>query len=104
MEQFVTYENNGGDRLTYPYLINMQHPIVNVLNHALVIPVTGLRENGVTPPKKVCPVVMIAGQSCVALTHMMAGIPAKELGYPIQDLSPERHKLRDAVDFLINGY
>lgn len=35
---------------------------------------------------------------------MMAGIPSKELGYPIQDLSPDRHKLRDAVDFLINGY
>lgn len=104
MEQFVAYENKGVDRLVYPYLINMQHPVANVLNHALVIPVTGLSKNGVVPPRKVCPVVMIKGQNCVALTHMMAGILSKELGYPIQDLSPERHKLRDAVDFLINGY
>lgn len=103
MEQFVAYENIGGDRRTYPYLINMQHPIANELNHSLVIPVTGLI-NGVVVPKKVCPVVTIAGQNCVALTHMMAGIPCKEIGYPVQDLSSDGHKLRDAVDFLINGY
>lgn len=38
------------------------------------------------------------------MTYMMAGIPAKELGERVADLNLERAALRDALDFLINGY
>nr|WP_318384264.1 CcdB family protein [uncultured Enterobacter sp.] len=105
MEQFFAYENKGAGKKTYPYLINLQHPIANVLKHVLVAPVIALDlVPGGKPPAKICPVVRIAGKDYVAMTHMMAGIVAQELGDQVADLSSQRALLRDAVDFLMNGY
>ncbi|MCL0884924.1 CcdB family protein [Escherichia marmotae] len=43
--------------------------------------------------------------SIAGLDHMvMTGIPLKELGERIADLSQQRIELRDAIDFLLNGY
>jgi toxin CcdB len=52
----------------------------------------------------VFPVVEIAGKPCVVMMHMMSGISAKELGERVADLTDKRASLRDALDFLINGY
>jgi len=35
---------------------------------------------------------------------MMAGLPQKELGKCVADLTADRAALRDAIDFLNNGY
>ncbi|MEG1214661.1 MAG: CcdB family protein, partial [Leclercia sp.] len=95
----------GPGRKIYPYLINLQHPVANVLKHVLVAPAIELAQlKGSTPPDKICPVVVIAGKPHVVMTHMMAGIVEKELGDSIADLTHYRTALRDALDFLINGY
>ncbi|RJT19668.1 CcdB family protein [Buttiauxella izardii] len=104
MEQFIAYENKGIGKSTYPYLINIHHPVANILSRVVVIPVVGLQRLGMVPPKKACPVITIAGHNCVAMTHMIAGIPEKELGRPVQDLNAHRHTICDAVDFIVNGY
>ncbi|WP_332257758.1 CcdB family protein [Atlantibacter hermannii] len=46
----------------------------------------------------------ILGQQYIAMTHMMAGLPVKEVGDAVADLSLYRPVLRDAVEFLLNGY
>lgn len=105
MEQYCAYENTGKGKATWPWLINLQHPVANVLNHVLVAPVVELNQLSILhPPTKICPVVTIAGKQCVVMTHMMAGITVKELGERVEDLTHIRTVLRDAVDFLINGY
>lgn len=105
MDQYVAYQNRGAGKEVYPFLIAMQHPVANVLKHVLVIPVIELvRLNGSSPPAKVCPIVTIGRQQYIAMTHMMAGIPAKEMGDAVADLSLYRPVLRDAVEFLLNGY
>lgn len=104
MEQFCAYENIGSGRHVYPYLINLQHPIANVLHHILVAPVVSLDQLPGEVPAKICPIVKVSGQSYVVMTHMMAGILLKQLGEPVADLASERTKLRDAIDFLLNGY
>ncbi|EFB3349647.1 MULTISPECIES: CcdB family protein [Escherichia] len=105
MEQYCAYENLGSGRHVYPYLINLQHPVANVLKHAIVAPAIRLDQlPGGKPPVKVCPVVSIAGLDHMVMTHMMTGIPLKELGERIADLSQQRIVLRDAIDFLLNGY
>ncbi|MEQ6280711.1 CcdB family protein [Kluyvera cryocrescens] len=104
MEQFCAYENIGSGRKVYPYLINLQHPIANVLQHVLVAPAVSLEHLPGDAPAKICPIVKISGQPYVVMTHMMAGIPIKELGERVSDLTSERAKLRDAIDFLLNGY
>lgn len=83
----------------------MQHPVANVMKHVLVAPALELDNlAGSNPPAKVCPVVEIAGKPCVVMMHMMSGIPAKEIGESVADLTDKRASLRDALDFLINGY
>ena len=105
MEQYFAYENAGSGKKSYPYLINLQHPVANVLKHVLVAPAIELTQlSGSPPPTKICPIVEIAGKRHIVMTHMMAGIPAKELGERVADLNLERTALRDALDFLINGY
>lgn len=105
MEQYCAYENRGKGKNAYPYLINLQHPVANVLKHVLVAPVVALKQiPGGIPPAKVCPVVAISGQPFVVMTHMMAGIPVKELGERVVDLQTNKNVLRDAVDFILNGY
>ena len=105
MEQYFAYENTGNGKKVYPWLINMQHPVANVMKHVLVAPAIELDNlAGSNLPAKVCPVVEIAGKSCVVMMHMMSGIPAKEIGERVADLTDKRASLRDALDFLINGY
>jgi toxin CcdB len=52
----------------------------------------------------VAPAVEVAGKPCVVMMHMMAGISPKVLGERVADLTQNRASLRDALDFLINGY
>lgn len=82
----------------------MQHPIADALKHALVIPVIERELLEAMSPEKICPIVTIEGQPCVAMTHMMAGIPLKELGTLVADLTHDRDELCGAVDFMIQGY
>ncbi|CAH6660215.1 CcdB family protein [Pseudocitrobacter vendiensis] len=104
MEQFCAYENIGSGKKAYPYLINLQHPIANVLRHVLVAPVVPLQQLPGKPPAKVCPIVKICGQPYAVMMHMMGSITAKELGECAADLTSERLMLRDAIDFILNGY
>ncbi|CAI1843252.1 CcdB family protein [Serratia ficaria] len=104
MEQFHAYENKGTGHEIYPYLINLQHPLANILKHVLVAPLVKLDDLGHPPPAKICPIVDIAGEPYIAMTHMMAGIDNKELGEPVANLTAQRYLLSGAVDFLMNGY
>ena len=78
MEQYCAYENTGSGKKVFPYLINLQHPVANVLKHILVAPVIEQNQLPDTqPPTKICPVITIAGQTYIVMTHMMAGLPQK---------------------------
>ena len=56
MEQYFAYENTGNGKKVYPWLINMQHPVANVMKHVLVAPAIELDNlAGSNLPAKVCP-------------------------------------------------
>jgi toxin CcdB len=103
MEQYFAYENEGKGKTAYPWLINMQHPVANVMKHVLVAPVELSHLGGIQPPAKVCPVVEIAGKPCGYDAHDGWHI-AKRVSERVADLTQNRASLRDALDFLINGY
>ena len=46
MEQYFAYENEGKGKTAYPWLINMQHPVANVMKHVLVAPAVELSHLG----------------------------------------------------------
>ncbi|MFX4315695.1 taxon MazF, partial [Enterobacter sp. 63] len=44
MEQYFAYENTGSGKAVYPWLINMQHPVANVMKHVLVLSLIHISE------------------------------------------------------------
>lgn len=105
MEQYCAYENTGSGKSVYPFLVSLQHPVAAVLQHVMVAPVIALSQfPNEVPPAKICPVVSIGGQVYVVMMYMMTGIPVKNVGNFVEDLTANRAELRDAIDFLINGY
>lgn len=105
MEQYCAYENTGSGKSVYPFLISLQHPVAAVLQHVLVAPVIALSQfPNEVPPAKICPVVSVGEQAYVVMTYMMTGIPVKNVGNFVGDLTANRAELRDAIDFLLNGY
>jgi toxin CcdB len=88
---------------SFLHLIN-EHSGSDVLKHILCRLLTWPTTAMTKPPTKICPVITIAGQTYIVMTHMMAGLPQKELGKRVADLTADRAALRDAIDFLINGY
>lgn len=105
MEPFRLYQNEGAGKHAYPYFIIIQHPVANTLRHVLVVPVVDRTLLPGTPlSAKICPPVEIAGRAYVAMTPVMAGVPTKEAGGEVVDFAHYRQPLRDAVDFLLNGY
>jgi toxin CcdB len=105
MEQYCAYENRGSGKKGFPLFNQPAASVANVLKHILVAPVIEQNQLPDTqPPTKICPVITIAGQTYIVMTHMMAGLPQKELGKRVADLTADRAALRGAIDFLINGY
>ncbi|HCW96195.1 MAG TPA: taxon MazF [Pseudomonas sp.] len=105
MKQFCVYTNQGAGRQIYPYLINIQHSVASALQHVLVVPLIDQSLlSGKPLSAKICPGVEISGRAYVAITPMMAGTKMKEIGEEVADVKQYQQPLRDAVDFLLNGY
>ncbi len=49
------------------------------------------------------PILKFEGKEFQMLTPQVAGIPARELGAVVGDLTSERDKIIAAVDFLLSG-
>jgi len=105
MEQNVAYHREGGLSFLHCNATSGGKRPEACAGHSryLARPVK-CRFNAASPPAKICPIVTILGQQYIAMTHMMAGLPVKEVGDAVADLSLYRPVLRDAVEFLMNGY
>lgn len=104
MSQFSLYKNNDkSTATTYPYFVDVQSELLNILNCRLVIPLTPaeLLEN--KAPSHLCPIIHIDEGDFVILTHQMASVPTKILREPVNDLSTYRNEIISAIDFLITG-
>lgn len=105
MQQYWAYENLGAGKGSYPLLVNLQHPVANVLKHVLVAPLVERVKLGAGKlPIEICPVLSIQGKEYAVMMHLSAGIPEKQVGEPMADLNDHRTALRDALDFFTNGY
>ena len=103
MEQYAVYENKGGGKAVYPYLLNIHHPSAEGWGNTVVVPLVPLDKLCDLPPKKLCPLLKIRQQPFVAMTHMLGGVRSKEVGRCIKKLEGEIYEVKNAFDYLLNG-
>lgn len=48
--------------------------------------------------------MFIEGKACLVMTPQLAGVPVRELGEEVADLSPGRNEIIRAIDLLITGF
>ncbi len=104
MAQFKVYLNpNQSTRQTYPYLLDIQSNLLDELRTTVVIPLSPASLAGAATLAKLCPTLLIEGESFIAITQQIAGIDRKHVGEEVSDLSQNRAEIIAAVDFMLSG-
>lgn len=104
MAQYQVYENlSPKSKKIYPYLIDVQAPILSDLDTRIVIPLASKEQFGKVMVQNLNPVLPINNKEYVLLTQQMAGIPCKQLGSSVCDCLSMRQEVLSAIDFLITG-
>lgn len=101
--QFTIY-NNLSNSTDYPYLIDVQSDLIDLLTTRLVIPLFPIRKIRAHPPERLCPVIDVCGDRFVVMTHEMASIRRSLLGDVAGNASSDRGRIKSAIDFLIDGF
>ncbi len=104
MSQFSLYKNTDKSSATaYPYFVDVQSEMLDMLNTRLVIPLTPVEMLAKKAPIHLCPLVHIDEGDFVILTHQMASVPTKTLHDPVNELSTYRNEIIAAIEFLVTG-
>lgn len=101
--QYTVYRNTGNSQ-AYPYLLDIQSDIIEELNTRLVIPLHLLKKGASAPVARLTPVIKVEGRDVIVMTHAMASIRVKQLGQDVMDASAYRFIIKNAVDFLLDGF
>ena len=105
MAQFDVFPNpNARTRDAYPFLVDIQSPVIAELATRIVIPLApasalkGGTLFGLTPE------VSYQGQALLLMTPQLSSVPAKILNNPIGSLEHFRTEIIAAIDFAITGF
>lgn len=105
MPQFSAYANtNPVTKSSYPYLLDVQSPLLETLETRLVIPLAPRTVYNGTVIRNLMPVVTVKGDEYLVMTPQMAAISRKHLGPLIEDCSVNRNEIVAAIDFLVTGF
>lgn len=105
MTQFSVYQNaNKESQARFPLLLDVQSGLISDLSSRVVIPLSPLADGQGKPMQTLMPICSIAGRQYVLFTPQLAGIPMKQLGEAVADLSSQRDAIVAALDLLITGY
>jgi toxin CcdB len=101
----MAYKNfNPASKKLYPYLLDVQSNLLELLETRLVIPLSQKTNFADKVIKDLTPLISINGTEYIILTQQMAAIHKKNLGSLVCDCSENRHQILSSIDFLITGY
>jgi toxin CcdB len=101
MAQFDVYENRSpGSKARVPYLLDIQHDLLEHLKTRVVIPLVAEER----PISHLNPSVEIDGKRWMLSTQEMAGVSPDVLGRRVASLASQRDVVVQAVDFLVTGF
>ncbi|EMB4322065.1 CcdB family protein [Pluralibacter gergoviae] len=101
--QYVIYRNKS-NRAAYPYLLDIQSDIIDELDTRLVVPLYPTAKVSNVPVKRLTPSLTVEGEDYLVMTHEMAAIRLTQLGDEVMNARPYRQRIRDALDFIIDGF
>lgn len=105
MPQFTVHRNRSRrSRSRIPYLLDVQNDLYRDLATRLVIPLYLEKSSGLKPLTHLTPRMIIEGKACLMMTPQLAGVPARELGEEVADLSQGRNEILRAIDLLVTGF
>jgi toxin CcdB len=103
-KQFTVYRNkNPRTRTLYPYLLDIQAPLLESLQTRTVAPMikaSALQKKAID---QITPLVTFDSEKYLLLIPQLAGIARSDLGTRAGDLSRYREQIIAAVDFLFLG-
>ncbi|GAA3920890.1 CcdB family protein [Litoribacillus peritrichatus] len=104
MAQFDVYPNpSRTTRKTFPYIVDVQSPVISDIATRIVIPLGRLESFKNEKMEGLTPEVEYSGEKLLLLTPQLASIPTKALKEPIGSLSHLRNDIIAAIDFAITG-
>jgi len=104
MAQFTVCRNkNPQTRSTVPFLLDIQHDLLQDLETRVVVPLHPVPALQGQTLRTLMPVLEIEGESFIMVTPQMAGIPKSELGNPVTRVEKYRFEIIAAIDFLLTG-
>ncbi|MCF6687466.1 CcdB family protein [Raoultella terrigena] len=100
--QYYVYKNTGRVA-AYPYLLDVQSDIIGKRNTRVVIPLFPLAAYTGPRADRLTPVVTVAGEAYVVMTHELASIPHRAVGEEVCNLNNQRELIKASIDFLFDG-
>lgn len=102
--QFDVFKNqNQASQERFPYLLDVQAELLSALETRVVVPLAPKQTASHAALTGLMPTVKIKGKSYLAVTPQMAGVPRRELGACIGNLSQARSDIIAALDLLFTG-
>src|SRR5690554_5503399 len=104
MAQFDVYLNpSKNTHGTYPYLVDIQNPVISEIATRIVVPLGRLQNFKNQGMKGLTLEITYEGETLLLLIPQIASIPAKILTKPIGSLAHLRDEIVAALDFAITG-
>ena len=104
MSQFDVYVNTDKDtNKVYPYFVDIQSGLLDVLNSRVVIPLTPIEKANKNFPDTLCPEVEINKKHFALLTHQLTSVSTGFLKQRDGSLALKRDEIVAAIDFLVIG-
>jgi len=105
MSQFTIYHNtNPATKKTYPYLMDVQYPLLDSLATRLVIPLTAKANFKDRIIKELNPIIKIKNTEHVLLIQQLAAIRKENLGSIVCECLDSHQEIIYGIDFLITGF
>ncbi|MGK0250495.1 MAG: toxin CcdB [Oleispira sp.] len=104
MAQFDVYQNpSRNTRNAFPYLVDIQNPVISDIATRIVIPLGRLLSFKNESMINLTPEIEYDGEKLLLLTPQIGSIPSKILQNPIGSLNHFRDEIIAAIDFAITG-
>ena len=104
MPQFDVYKNpSKKTREAYPYLVDVQNPVIDQLATRLVVPLTNANAKHNMLMRKLTPEIDFNGNTFLFMTQQLTSVPEGVLNNPVGTLEGSRTLLIGAIDFAITG-
>ena len=104
MAQFDVYKNpSKNTRHAYPYIVDIQSPLISDIATRIVIPLGKLSHFKNEQMKGLTPEISYEGEQLLLLTPQISSVPIKIMKSPVGTLSHFRDEIIAALDFAITG-